>query len=238
VSGETTAESSAAARRKAIDVGARRARWTTWVLGVVALRSLFEGWVYPGLWLRGPWHLWPFPSAANVLPVVVFLLWLHRAMENAKLLGSPSSWSSGKALVAFLVPVVNLVLPYWPMMALFRASDPDRLPDAPVYRDRDQADYRGGLREAVAPPRWRYPSSVLAWALLFGARPVPGFVGSFLEIAEAVNPSGLGRTMVNAAVVARLVEVAAAVACILLVRSIDARQREQCRRLDAMQPAP
>jgi Domain of unknown function (DUF4328) len=156
---------------------------------------------------------------------VLFLRWVHRAVSNAGLLGVPLKWGPGHAVLAYLVPVVSIVLPYYVMQALHRASDPLALGDAPVFRDRVEANYRDGARELLAPPRWTFPAPILAWWILFNARLVSGV------IVESVAGAPAGRW------VGAFCEVAAGVLCVLVVRSVDSRQRERCRRLDAAEDA-
>ena len=112
------------------------------------------------------------------------------------------------------------------MKALHRASDPSALHDVPVFRDRADAGYREGAREVVAPPRWDLAAPILAWWVIFDA----------ITLSNHFAAPGEVSTWWAACLLAggRL---ASGVLCVRVVRSIDARQRERCRRLEAT-PGP
>ncbi|HKP14042.1 MAG TPA: DUF4328 domain-containing protein [Blastocatellia bacterium] len=63
--------------------------------------------------------------AAFAASAVVFLFWLHRAYKNLKPLGAEPRRSPGWAVGAFLVPMVNLFLPFLVAQETWRASDPE-----------------------------------------------------------------------------------------------------------------
>jgi hypothetical protein len=224
-----------AARRVAVERASRRARWASVaVLAAAVARAIYDArakgsglWLGSGLQTRGGVGAIVGASLqiASLAAGVLFLQWVHRAVSNAGLLGAPLKWSPGHAVLAYVVPVVSIVLPYYVMKALYRASDPLPLGDAPVFRDRVEASYRDGARELLAPPRWISPAPILAWWILFNARLVSGV------IAESVAGGPAGRW------VAAFSELAAGVLCVLVVRSVDSRQRERCRRLDAAEDA-
>ncbi len=152
----------------------------------------------------------------------LFLFWVHRATSNAQRMGGTLRWGPGTAVMAFVVPPISLVLPYYVMKGLHRASDPSSLHDVPVFRDRTAAGYREGARERVAPPRWDLAAPILAWWVVFDAITLSSRFGWEGEVSTWWAASLLAW--------ARL---AAGVLCVLVVRSIDARQRERCRRLEA-----
>ncbi len=160
----------------------------------------------------------------------LFLMWVHRAVSNSTLLGVPLKWRSWQAVLSYVVPVVSIVLPYYVMKALFRASDPSTLRDAPMFRERAEASYRRGAREVVAPPRWSFPAPILAWWILFETRIAADMVDSAAD-GLAVRAA---RSVCEVAVTA-LCQLAAGILCVLVVRSVDARQRERCRRLEAIE---
>jgi hypothetical protein len=56
---------------------------------------------------------------------VVFLFWLHRAYANLKALGGEPRYRPAWAVAAFVVPVVNLFLPFLILQEVWRASDPE-----------------------------------------------------------------------------------------------------------------
>ncbi|MEN3335011.1 MAG: hypothetical protein V7641_4376 [Blastocatellia bacterium] len=63
--------------------------------------------------------------ATFIIAVVAFLFWLHRAYKNLKPLGVEPRYSPAWAVGAFIVPLVNLVLPFQIVQEMWRASDPD-----------------------------------------------------------------------------------------------------------------
>jgi hypothetical protein len=105
--------------------------------------------------------------------------------------------------------------------ALYRASDPSRLLDAPMFRERTDASYREGSREPLPPPTWILPAPLVAWWILHDAGYLSGIVIRSVGAGVAIGWVAAAR------------DVAAGALCALVVRSIDARQRELCRRLEA-----
>lgn len=217
-----------AERRKAVEIAGRRARH---VVGAVlvsgALNALRRtgalAYMVRDAGARGaPARIAvALPHAAQLVAALLFLLWLYRAVSSVRALGVPLPWGPGQCVLAFVVPIVSLVLPYYVMKALHRASDPSKLPDAPRFRERADVGYRDGTREPLPPPRWTLPAPILAWWVLFDA----------VGLSGLVIPSILGGAAIEWVVAG--CDVAAAVLCALVVRSIDARQRELCRRLGA-----
>jgi hypothetical protein len=162
-----------------------------------------------------------FLGVAGLFTAWVYLRWLHRAVANVTSLGSAMKWRPGQAVSAHFLPIVGFWRPYQVMKALYEASDPTTLPDAPVYRVRDDASYREASREVVAAPEWRRPAPILAWWLTYLLSGVPGIVVSLTvdpRVGAWTSAAGYG---------------AAATLVILVIRSIDARQRERLRRLEA-----
>jgi Domain of unknown function (DUF4328) len=64
---------------------------------------------------------------AFTVAAVAFLIWLHRAYKNLKPLGAEPRYSPAWVVGAFLVPLVNLVLPFQIFQEMWRASDPDAI---------------------------------------------------------------------------------------------------------------
>jgi hypothetical protein len=156
---------------------------------------------------------------------VAFLAWVHQTVTNTVLFGRRIGWTPWQAVFNYIIPILFWFRPYSAMKAVLAASDPTALPDAPVYREREAPDYRGGTREALSPPRWSYPAPVLLWWLLFNLRHV---IPNVAALVLDVEPSG---SLFLALAVS--LDVAAAVACALVVHAVNARQRELSRRLDA-----
>lgn len=65
--------------------------------------------------------------AAFAASAIVFLFWLHRAYKNLKPLGAEPRYSPAWAVTSFLVPVVNLFLPFLILQETWRASDPETI---------------------------------------------------------------------------------------------------------------
>jgi hypothetical protein len=221
-----------AQRHASVEHASRQARWAVGALLISAglgalertdaaasLASELGGCVVGGK-VVGLAHL--LPSIAWAVAYFVFLFWVYRAVSNARALGGPLRWGPGQSVAAYLVPVVSLVLPYFVMKALHRASDPSALEDAPIFRERTDASYRAGVRELLASPRWELPAPILAWWILLDAKHLVTF--GALTASSVVH-------WVTASC-----EIAFGVLCALVVQSIDARQRERCRRLEAADP--
>lgn len=65
--------------------------------------------------------------AAFMVSAVAFLIWLHRAYKNLKPLGVEPRYSPAWAAGAFIVPLVNLFLPFQIFQEMWRASDPETI---------------------------------------------------------------------------------------------------------------
>jgi Domain of unknown function (DUF4328) len=156
------------------------------------------------------------PSIAWGMAYLLFLVWVYRAVSNAPALGGALTWGPGVAVLACVAPVVSLVLPYFVMRALHRASDPSALQDVPIFRERTDPTYREGGRELLASPRWDLPTPLIAWWILLDGK-------DLMAGLDLRPPHWVGASC----------EIAVSVLCVLVVRGIDARQRERCRRLEA-----
>jgi Domain of unknown function (DUF4328) len=216
-----------AERHAAVESVSRLARWAVGVglvsAGLVALT--YAKATGPVPWrdgAGGPLALTVMgaDSVARLAAMVLFLTWVYRAVANARALGVPLRWGPIQAVLAHVVPMVNWVLPYYVMKALYRASDPSTLNDAPIFRERAEANYREGARELLAPPRWRLPAPILAWCILYDVTTLSALL---------IYPLGASASRY----VGASCGMATGVLCALIVRSIDARQRELCRRLEA-----
>jgi hypothetical protein len=58
---------------------------------------------------------------------VAFLIWLRRAYKNLKPLGAEPRYSPAWAVGAFVVPIINLFLPFQIFQEMWRASDPETI---------------------------------------------------------------------------------------------------------------
>jgi hypothetical protein len=66
---------------------------------------------------------------------IVFLFWLHRAYKNLRPLGAEPRYSPAWAVAAFLIPLVNLFLPFLILQETWRASDPAGRQSLPAISD-------------------------------------------------------------------------------------------------------
>ena len=149
----------------------------------------------------------PPDMSVRRLTLVLFLVWLRRAQENAREPGGTevgeSRWGT---IAAFLVPGLNLVRPVHLVTALWQDS---------------------GRHQAAPPARasgwiWWWWALVLATALAHAL--AAGFA------ADRSRPLDLGGPM-QLLLLAEILEIAAAVLAILLVRRITDRQEQRRRAL-------
>src|SRR5580704_15681226 len=134
------ARSEVATRRAAVEGASVRARWAIVAVLVAAVVGAISDAGETGRTLAlGPVgegriaHELTVGAASQFTWVAAgasFLVWLHRAVSNSTLLGVPPKWGPWQAVLAYVVPVVSIVLPYYVMKALLRASDPSALEDA------------------------------------------------------------------------------------------------------------
>lgn len=79
---------------------------------------------------------WIVQSVAMLVGAIVFLVWLYRAVGNARALGATDMMvTPGWAIGWYFVPLANLFMPYATMRELWKASARPRdwqLADAPV----------------------------------------------------------------------------------------------------------
>ena len=132
---------------------------------------------------------------------VVFIVWQYRHARNAEILGQSRGLGAGWAIGGWFVPLANLVLP---AVQIFRSGQ--------VSDDR--------------PGRW--PVIVVPWAILLGLAwllqgleaglsPTDEFLTTPSDIEAAAASDVIGGF-------AMLVLIAAAVVCIVMVRSLTTRQ--------------
>jgi hypothetical protein len=174
--------------------------------------------------VRGP-HF-PLTALASTLvsvaSIVLFAMWLHRAVANTSLLGSPVAWRPAQAVTSFFIPFVGFYRPYRIVTDVYRASDPVRAPDTPSFVSKVGVHYRESAVERVVAPRWRYAAPIGAWWSVYMLK---GFVGGAVS---RIFGDGL-----TATVATLMTDMTACALCLLVMRSINARQRELCRRLEA-----
>lgn len=134
---------------------------------------------------------------------VVFLLWLHRAHRNVRMLGVERlGFSPRAALAAFLVPVVNFVVPVRVVSQLWRASRP----------------------ETPRGPRWwevRGPMFIVVWWALVVASSLADPM--WWHLSGGVESLAVGGSTLLF-LVAQLGRVAASLLTVAIVWTIDAEQ--------------
>jgi hypothetical protein len=206
--------------RAALEIASKRARWACFaVLASTVYRDIV---IFA---LGGPRvvRLTSVPYDVSTVLVLVahvlYLRWLYRAVANTTLLRAPIKWTPGQAVLAYFIPIVSLFRPYQVMKALYAANDPSALHDAPVFRDRPAPNYRESARELLPPLRWNHRAPIAAWWGIYNLRWV------WALVAGAASRATFGGRMAT--------DLAAAVLCALVIRSVDARQRERQRRLEA-----
>jgi hypothetical protein len=207
----------------AVETASKRARWAIFaVLASTVYRVVLSPLEGPRALQRAPLLHW-MSALLGLVAVVLYLRWLYRAVANTRLLGAPIEWTPQQAVVAYFIPIVWFFRPYQVMKALYAGSDPSALHDAPVFRYRSAPNYRDAVREPLPPPRWRHPAPIATWWALYSFGWIWGMVAKGF-----VRPVAFGGALA--------MHVATGVLCALVIRSVDARQRERHRRLEASAP--
>jgi Domain of unknown function (DUF4328) len=140
---------------------------------------------------------------AWVVTAAAFLLWLHRAFRQLSAMGVPGlQFDARSAVKGFLVPLANVVLPLRAMAELWRASDPDWVPDDSTRR--------------AAPP-----APLLWWwvLLLVGTLADPPWGALFGSVEEIT----IGGTTLRL-VAGQVAYIGAAALALYVVRAIDRRR--------------
>lgn len=111
-----------------------RAWWVTFGCGIIALSSLLaaaaQGAAINDLaipdwadWL-GSDEGYLIIAASSMATGLVWLFWLYRAVANLHALGAPAmNWSPGAAVIWCLVPLVNLIMQFFILRAVWQASN-------------------------------------------------------------------------------------------------------------------
>jgi hypothetical protein len=153
--------------------------------------------------------------------IIVLIIWQFRHAKNAEALRGPLGLGSGWAIGGWFIPLANLVLPALQLGQSAKASDPRLRPGEPR---------RSG----------KLPLIVVIWASLFGLAVLTSVVSSAQRPSDEsaiVN----GRQYVDdyatadrTSGAAMLFHTGAAVAGIVLVRTLSRRQQQA---IDAYEPA-
>ncbi|WP_437734017.1 DUF4328 domain-containing protein [Sorangium sp. So ce1335] len=168
--------------------------------------------------------------ALGLVTGVLFLRWISRAVAAADALELVRgfAWTPSEAVMAFLLPVVNLVQPYKLLRDLHDSLAPD---GAPEPAPRPVLDGAAGYRrvEVVhAPPAGAvHHAAIGVWWGLYLASGVLGWIASSLRdttVAEFIRVRGVFIASDAAAI-------AAALLAMRVVRAVDSRIAERHRRL-------
>ncbi|WP_433932206.1 DUF4328 domain-containing protein [Sorangium cellulosum] len=224
----------------------RRARAATVGLGAMAAVGAFTGLVgalHIALLRRTEVPGWAWELANSLreagglselvlglLAGVLFLRWLVKAVTVADALelvrGFP--WTPSEAVMAFLIPVVNLVQPYKVVRDLHDGLAPD---GAPEPAPRPVLDGAAGYRrvEVVhAPPAGAvHHAAIGVWWALYVASRFLGWIASGMRdqtVAEFTQARAVF-------ILSDAASIAAALLAMRVVRAIDSRVAERHRRL-------
>jgi hypothetical protein len=151
---------------------------------------------------------------------VVFIIWQYRHAKNAERLAGSLPLGPGWAIGGWFIPLGNYVLPELQLYRAAAASDPD------------------------APPRsGRAPGVVIVWWVLFAA------AGLLAGVGRAIHPSDSDVTLRNltdkadqfatadrVAGIGLLLMIPAAIAAIVMVRQLTARQEVALSRAPSATP--
>ena len=133
--------------------------------------------------------------------VVFYCMWLHRVVRNMPALGAPDPrWSPARSVVYCFIPFVSLVHPLWSVLDAWRGADASR-------RWIDQR-----TRKTLRPPQL-----MTAWWAAW-------LIGSYtLNIGSRLN----GGAAVALDIIGGVIQIAAAVLCVMVIREVTARQERK-----------
>ena len=144
-------------------------------------------------------------TAINVLAVAVFLFWFHRTAANVEAYGLQRRFSPGWAVASFFIPFLNLVRPLGVALETWRGS-------ACIAGRVDVATWRDARPSPLLVPWWIAYVVGSAWAAI-AARNL-GRARSVGELDDALHSSIEGDVL----------QIVAAILCILVVREITRLQ--------------
>lgn len=157
-----------------------------------------------------------------IASAVAFLFWIHRAYSKLPALGNPKahlSYSPTWAVLWFLIPLANLIMPYLVTKEIWNKSDP-------AIRTEDDV--------AFTPPE--SPLLLTVWWLAWITSNVFGnLVGRFID--ESATPETLAwATKID--MISLVISILAATLAILVVNSIQRRQERRSAHVSYESPAP
>jgi len=148
-----------------------------------------------------------------IVTAIAFCVWIHRAHKNLPSLGAEGlKYSPGWAVGGFFVPILSLFRPYQVTKEIWKASDPT-------------VDVNDGLAWQNAETS---PIIILWWVMFL----VSGYIGYFLMRAS-LTAETLGEllTVSKLTLATDIVDIPAAFLAILVIRTIDQRQKQKSQRL-------
>jgi hypothetical protein len=177
-----------------------------------------EGWglVPDELWAPVHWLLGLLGSAYGALFLaagIAWLIWVHQAHKNLPGLGAQGLYfSPGWAVGSYFIPIIALFWPYQAAQEAYRASDPDAwVEDGYAWRD---------VRGSYLIGFW--------WFFWLVGMVVLAQVAAQMDTSMD-NPDALTAVVVQ--MVANAVAVPGAVLAVLVITTIQGRQRERLRRI-------
>ncbi|MFO0615877.1 MAG: DUF4328 domain-containing protein [Polyangiaceae bacterium] len=177
---------------------------------------------------RTVWKLFDWVSAP-LLPLLVasllaHLLWVHRSMRFARRIGATGVPSAGSAVLAYLIPLANLVYPVRHMRELFRSTAPEHVAPVPTESGVERP-YRSSAR-VERPEVPRQARFVVAWWCAWLVAAVLAVTGALYRAPGTLHLHVHRATLVT-------LFVALGMSFVLVLR-IGARQRAQHRALASM----
>ncbi len=161
--------------------------------------------------------------AVGLATVIAFLAWFYTATATARALTATNRLprTPGDAVVAWFIPLVNLVRPLTITHELWLAADPDEIVVPPAPIEPGEAAYRGGIATA---PRWpgRAPPIGLWWFALI----VPVFAASRVGPHDHEVLAAIRHTMIIGGG-----QLVSAVCAVLIVHAISRDLAEKARRV-------
>jgi hypothetical protein len=154
--------------------------------------------------------------------VVAFLVWLHRVSKNVPALGNPKSkveFTPGWAVGWFFIPLANLVMPYRAVREVWEKSDPAARTESDVMFTPPSS---GGL--------------LLAWWVCWIASNVVSNIA--VRLQNGAGTAGAAGALAGVMIFSDLLDIAAAVLAVLVVRGLDRRQRERSRNVTYLPHRP
>ncbi len=156
--------------------------------------GILIGLAYLGIWILG--------FIVYVATIVFFLMWLYRAYENLPAFGvwrSTIEYSSGWAVGSFFIPLVSLIVPYRAVRELWRKSLPNT----------------EGVFVDQSPPAF-FPLWWAFWLISSFANEI------YFRMMMRGNLANESTPVLD--VVIGILDIAAAILAIMVVREIDRRQ--------------